>query len=270
MLAASSSSTRGTAIYAFRDLLSSTADDQNYIRHLKPLFIPFLTTMMRDDHPDNRKTALNTLGAAARHHPTFILPALNQLIPPILDQTHEDPALIREVSMGPFKHRVDDGLEARKSAYETIYTLLELSPPQLAPMIPAIYPRVVAGISGTGDHAIRSLCNHIILRLASAVPPEETVRILDDLADRFRSVLAVVLKDTAVRTEIEKTDEAKRASVKVAYQVQKRLAERGAKLGEGGVGARWGQFLEECRRDWAVVVKEVEREMKDGAGAGTS
>jgi cullin-associated NEDD8-dissociated protein 1 len=32
--------------------------------------------------------------------------------------------LIRIVEMGPWKHRVDDGLEARKTAYETMYTLV--------------------------------------------------------------------------------------------------------------------------------------------------
>jgi TATA-binding protein interacting (TIP20) len=32
--------------------------------------------------------------------------------------------LVRIVEMGPWKHRVDDGLEARKTAYETMYTLV--------------------------------------------------------------------------------------------------------------------------------------------------
>ena len=32
--------------------------------------------------------------------------------------------LIKIVDMGPWKHRVDEGLEARKTAYETMYTLV--------------------------------------------------------------------------------------------------------------------------------------------------
>lgn len=32
--------------------------------------------------------------------------------------------LIRTVQMGPWTHKVDDGLEARKTAYETLYTLV--------------------------------------------------------------------------------------------------------------------------------------------------
>lgn len=35
-----------------------------------------------------------------------------------------NPDLIRTVQMGPWTHKVDDGLEARKTAYETLYTLV--------------------------------------------------------------------------------------------------------------------------------------------------
>lgn len=265
MLAASSSSTRGTAILAFRDLLSTTADDPTFAHHLKPLLIPVLITIMGDAHPDNRKTALNTLGAAARHLPALVLPALPQLMPRVLEQTYEDPNLIREVSMGPFKHKVDDGLEARKSAYETIYSLLELSPSHLAPLVSKIYPRVVAGISGTGDQAIRALCNYMILRLVSVMAPEETVRILNDLAESYRSVLSVVIRDTAVRTEIEKIQEGRKSSIKVSWQVERRLGERGTRTDELSTCQRWQQFLLECRRDHASVVNEVERELRDAA-----
>jgi hypothetical protein len=34
------------------------------------------------------------------------------------------PELVRTVQMGPWQHKVDDGLEARKTAYETLYTLV--------------------------------------------------------------------------------------------------------------------------------------------------
>ena len=32
--------------------------------------------------------------------------------------------------MGPWTHKVDDGLETRKTAYETMYTLVRVHSPQ--------------------------------------------------------------------------------------------------------------------------------------------
>lgn len=42
------------------------------------------------------------------------MPYLGELIPAVIGDTHIKPELIREVQMGPFRHKVDDGLELRK------------------------------------------------------------------------------------------------------------------------------------------------------------
>jgi len=69
---------------------------------------------MQDINLDNRKSALNSFNAAIRTKPDLVLPYLGQLLPLVIAQTFVDPKLIREVSMGPFKIKVDDGLEMRK------------------------------------------------------------------------------------------------------------------------------------------------------------
>ena len=70
--------------------------------------------MMRDAEVDNRRSSLNTFNAAVRNKVHLILPYLTKLLPLVLDQTFKDRNLMREVTMGPFKHQVDDGLEVRK------------------------------------------------------------------------------------------------------------------------------------------------------------
>ena len=42
--------------------------------------------------------------------------------------TKIDPSLIKEVDLGPFKHKVDDGIVIRKAAYGLLDTMVERIP----------------------------------------------------------------------------------------------------------------------------------------------
>lgn len=71
-----------------------------------------------------QRLAISALNSAARHKPELIRDHLSVLLPSLYKETHIKKHLIRIVEMGPWKHKVDDGLEARKTAYETMYTLV--------------------------------------------------------------------------------------------------------------------------------------------------
>ena len=47
------------------------------------------------------------------------------LLPRLYQQTVINQALIRTVDLGPFKHKIDDGLELRKAAFECMDVLLD-------------------------------------------------------------------------------------------------------------------------------------------------
>jgi cullin-associated NEDD8-dissociated protein 1 len=71
--------------------------------------------------------------------------------------------------MGPFKHTVDDGLEARRSAYEALYSVLE----NLFASIPNVDEFVSKVVKGLDDqHEIKILCSLMLTRLASVAPFE--------------------------------------------------------------------------------------------------
>ena len=74
-----------------------------------------------------RRVTLSALNSAARTKPHIIRDHLNALLPKLYKETVVNTDLIRTVQMGPWTHKVDDGLEARKTAYETMYTLVRLS-----------------------------------------------------------------------------------------------------------------------------------------------
>ena len=73
-----------------------------------------------------RRLALSALNSAARTKPHFIRDHLPSILPTLYAETTVKPELIRTVQMGPWTHKVDDGLETRKTAYETLYTLVGL------------------------------------------------------------------------------------------------------------------------------------------------
>jgi hypothetical protein len=73
-----------------------------------------------------RRLALSALNSAARTKAYLIRDHLQTLLPTLYRETVIKPDLIRTVQMGPWTHKVDDGLEARKTAYETLYTLVRI------------------------------------------------------------------------------------------------------------------------------------------------
>ncbi len=106
------SSVHGMVIQALRYAFSDS--DEAFDRVLKPILIDMLTTMLSDKDLENRRLALTTLNSATRNKPALILPYLGKLLPFVNKESEIKPELIREIQMGPFKHKVDDGLEIRK------------------------------------------------------------------------------------------------------------------------------------------------------------
>ena len=76
--------------------------------------VPLLTNMLADSDLGNHRLALTTLNSAIHNKMNLLLPHLDELLPAVFGDTRIKPELIREVQMGPFKHKVDDGLDLRK------------------------------------------------------------------------------------------------------------------------------------------------------------
>ena len=103
---------RGMVIQAIRFTFAES--DDAYDEVLKPVLVKMLTTMLNDQNLENRRLALTTLNSATANKSDIVLPQLAQLIPLVMKESRVNSDLIREVQMGPFKHKVDDGLELRK------------------------------------------------------------------------------------------------------------------------------------------------------------
>lgn len=120
-------------------------------------------------------------------------------------------------------------------------------------------------MAGLGDeHNIRTLCNLMLLKLASMAPDETALR-LDDIAEKYRAVLSTQLKENAVKHEHEKNDEAKRSAVKVSMELARSFPDRGG-VSDAGKGIKWIGYLQDMTKDHGALVKEVEKEARERGG----
>ncbi|GAB7351136.1 hypothetical protein MBLNU459_g1593t1 [Dothideomycetes sp. NU459] len=242
---------RGMIISALRYTFSDT--DPSYDMYLQPSIVQMLTTMLNESDLNNRRLALTTFNSAAHNKPDLILPHLDVLLPLAMKETVLRPELVREVTMGPFKHKVDDGLELRKSAYETLYALMETAFSRMP--IADFYDRVIAGIGD--EHELKILCCLMLTKLIS-LAPEETVRRLGDLAGSFRAVLAFKPKDNAVKQELEKLNEHNKSILKVSVSINKTFSSET----QAEAARSWNDYWDWAKKEHPQLVKAADDELK--------
>ncbi|KAL8670060.1 MAG: hypothetical protein Q9168_005379 [Polycauliona sp. 1 TL-2023] len=250
-------SVRGTAIQAVRFTLSDS--DEGFDEVLRPLLISMLTTMLNDEDLENRRLALGALNSATHNKSEMILPDLASLVPLVVKESKVKPELVREVQMGPFKHKVDDGLEVRKSAYETLYTLMEGAYSRISPT--DLFDRILAGLED--EHEIEVLCNLMLTKLV-VLDSEETARHLDAIAERYRKILDFKPKDNAVKQEVEKLDEAKKGVLKVTLLL-KDIVPGNVSSGGNLQSEKWKQYWEWVVKEFRAQLTSVEQEIKSQA-----
>lgn len=245
-------------IAALRYTLSDT--DEGYDEYLEPIVVPMLVKMLKEPDIENRRLALTTFNSAMHNKPHIILPALDQLLPLAMKETVIKPELIREVQMGPFKHKVDDGLELRKSAYETLYALIESAFSRLSPTdLSDCFDRIIAGIGDEND--IRILCNLMLTKLM-VTAPEQTHSRLHSIAENFRAVLVTKPKENAVKQEIEKLQEVSKGVLKVSVQLNRKLGSESGANEDVQIRA-WNQYWEWASKEFGTMLKYVQEELKD-------
>ncbi|KAK2459779.1 hypothetical protein APHAL10511_008211 [Amanita phalloides] len=237
-------SARATVVSAIR--YTFTDASQTYDEQLAPLLVDFLS-LMRDGNLTVRRLALALLNSAARTKPHLIKDHLSTLLPALYEQTVVRPELIRTVQMGPWMHKVDDGLEARKTAYETMYTLLDtcLGKIDLHEFILHVLP----GLTDDSDEI--KVISHMILFRLSQVAPTAVAPRLDDATPHLTQTMkgATVTKDT-VKQDLERAAELQRSALRCIAGL--------SKIGSG-VAPRFDAFVEELKKSppWGAEFVEL-------------
>ncbi|KAB5575574.1 armadillo-type protein [Coniochaeta sp. 2T2.1] len=250
---------RAIAVQALRYTLPD--DNEAFDMILKTYLVDMLRTMLGDSDMEIRRHAMSTLTAAAHNKPELIHGQLGQLMPYVMKESVIKPELIREVMMGPFKHMVDDGLEVRKAAYETLYALMETAFSRIS--IIDLYDRIIDGLKDDND--IRGLCNLMVSKLVF-LDPDETARRLDAIAEAFRATLSTKLKDSAVKQEIEKQEEANKSVLRVTLLLGEKLKAALNTTG-GAQNQTWTNYWEWVHKDsnFQSQIKVLREENKDAS-----
>jgi cullin-associated NEDD8-dissociated protein 1 len=244
---------RGIVITAFRFTLADSSDAYNAF--MRNTMVSLLMTMLKDPEISNRRLAITTLNSAIHNKPDVVVSELGQILPVVLADTYIKKDLLRQVSFGPFKITVDDGLDLRKSAYETLYALLDTPTAVSHISIPMFHDRIFDGIPD--DHDIRTLCNLMIGKLA-VVDPAETWRRLPALSEKFKIVLSQKAKENAVKQEIEKLAEANAAVVRTSLELDRKFPLAGSD--SSGEMVSWKGYLDWMRKEFSVLVRTIQDE----------
>lgn len=155
---------------------------------------------------------------------------------------------------------------SRQSAYETLYALMETAFTRINHI--DFFDRIIAGLRDDND--IRQLCNLMVSKLI-VIDPDETFRRLDSIAEAYKAVLSVKLKDNAVKQDVEKQEEANKSVLRITLllgdKMKSMTGNAGAVIGNAaGAAGVWTSYWEWVNRDYEKQLKVLGDEKKELQG----
>lgn len=124
-----------------------------------------------------------------------------------------------------------------------------------------LFDRVIAGVED--EHEIKVLCNLMLTKLI-VLDPEEMVRRLDAIAERFRAILAFKPKENSVKQEMEKAAEASKGVLKVTVLLHNAFP-AASTTAANVQGQAWKGYWEWVGKEFKPQLMAVENEIKSQA-----
>jgi cullin-associated NEDD8-dissociated protein 1 len=119
-----------------------------------------------------------------------------------------------------------------------------------------LFDRVVAGLRDESD--IRALCNLMVTKLVD-IDTEATLRRLDPIADAYRAILSVKLKEGSVKQDVEKQEEALRSALRVSLLLADRLSTAGIPQVSSSSPV-WANYWEWAAKDHHAALRGLREE----------
>jgi cullin-associated NEDD8-dissociated protein 1 len=197
---------------------SELVPSENVDAHLRK-HISYFLALANDTDVTVRKSAIQTINAIARVHPALMVPHFESVLSNVYKATMKNADLVRMVDLGPFKYEEDFGLDLRKSAYDTMRTMISGS---LAPHIPLL-PFLENIVGGLGDVPDVRAIAQLILGAVTVLPsaPHAVLEVLAKIILALEETLGERLKDNAVRQEKERHEDSQRGALRAVHVLEK-------------------------------------------------
>lgn len=150
----------------------------------------------------------------------------------------------------------DEPTDDLQNAYETLFSFIESAYSRMNHL--DLFDRVIAGLED--EHEIKMLCSLMLTKLC-ALDPHETLRRLDSIAERLRTVLSTKPKENAVKQEVEKVAEANKAALKLTVQLNEAFPQVSA-AGTNPQGQAWKGYWEWVSKEFKNPLHSAEQEVK--------
>jgi cullin-associated NEDD8-dissociated protein 1 len=226
--------------------------------------LPQAFQCISDKDVNVRKAGVHLLTAAAHNKPVLLGTSLDSVLPLVFNQTKPDPELIRTVDLGPFKHKIDDGLELRKAAFECLGVLMARCYDRLDPNI--LLNALVDGLTDAYD--VKMQC-HVLLTNLAVLAPGAVSSSLDRLVDPLTATLTAKMKSDAVKQEVDRNEDMLRSCLRA-------ISALSTLPGAAGVQA-FKQFMEDKvtggamkERYSAILAEKRQAEGRGGGGGGVN
>lgn len=175
----------------------------------------FLALLNKSQPVNVRRAAVLLFTAAAHNKPELIHDRLQEYLPNLYAESIIDRSLIKEVNIGPFKIKVDDGLELRKATFECMDTLLDTCLEYID--MPRFLAHVRHGLSD--ENADINMLNHLMLGKVCKVAPQALIASLDSLSEPLGETLKKKPRENAVEQEKERHDDLLRSATRAVFYI---------------------------------------------------
>ena len=160
--------------------------------------------LLNDDDLDVKRAALLSLNAIIHHQSDLVQDLLAGHVLSVLYEATKI-VLVRVIDLGPFKHKVDDGLPLRKAAYACMDSILTELRPYV--VVSEFIPKVCEGLKDSNTD-VKMLCHQLLIKLCR-VAPADVYSSLATILPALDKAVTKKVKDAQVGTEAERRNDGK-------------------------------------------------------------